>query len=71
MKLFNNLNQENNIINAIKEQFLDWTNKNDYPGWTDRILYKKSNNIKCIKYDRINIKISDHRPVFGLFEINV
>ncbi len=41
------------------------------PGWTDRILYKKSNNIKCIKYDRINIKISDHRPVFGLFEINV
>jgi hypothetical protein len=30
-KLFNNLNQENNIINAIKEQFLDWTSKNDFP----------------------------------------
>ena len=41
------------------------------PAWTDRILYKKSENIKCIKYDKINIKISDHRPVFGLFEINV
>ena len=40
------------------------------PAWTDRILYKKSENIKCIKYNRINIKISDHRPVFGLFEIN-
>ena len=40
------------------------------PAWTDRILYKKSENIKCIKYSRINIKISDHRPVFGLFEIN-
>ena len=40
------------------------------PAWTDRILYKKSDNIRCIKYNRINIKISDHRPVFGLFEFN-
>ena len=39
------------------------------PAWTDRILYKNSENIKCIKYNRINIKISDHRPVYGLFEI--
>ena len=41
-KIFNNLNQENNIINAIKEQFLDWNNKND-------LLIKnncKSNNNK-------------------------
>ena len=30
-KIFNNLNRENNIISAIKEQFLDWTNKNDFP----------------------------------------
>ena len=29
-KLFNNLNRENNIINAIKEQFLNWTNNNDF-----------------------------------------
>ena len=28
-KLFNNLNKENNIINTIKEQFLNWTNKNE------------------------------------------
>jgi len=41
------------------------------PAWTDRILYKKSENINCIQYDKINIKISDHRPVYGLFEINV
>ena len=40
------------------------------PAWTDRILYKKSENIKCIKYNRINIKLSDHRPVYGIFEIN-
>ena len=41
------------------------------PAWTDRILFKKSDNIKCIQYDKINIKISDHRPVFGLFEIKI
>ena len=41
------------------------------PGWTDRILYKNNESVKCIKYDKINIKISDHRPVFGLFEINI
>ena len=41
------------------------------PAWTDRILYKKSDDIKCIQYDKINIKISDHRPVFGLFEIKI
>ena len=28
-KLFNHLNKENNIINTIKEQFLNWTNKNE------------------------------------------
>ena len=36
-KLFKNLEQENNIISTIKEQFLDWTNKND-------IDYKKEKN---------------------------
>ena len=41
------------------------------PAWTDRILYKKSEKVKCLKYNKINIKISDHRPVYGLFEIDI
>ena len=28
-KIFKNLEQENNIISAIKEQFLEWSNKNN------------------------------------------
>ena len=40
-KLFNNLNKENNIINAIKEQFLDWTNKNDFPR---KPIFKNNND---------------------------
>ena len=41
------------------------------PAWTDRIIYKNSDNVKCLKYNSINIKISDHKPVFGFFEINI
>jgi hypothetical protein len=29
-KIFKNLEQENNIITAIKEQFLEWSNNNDF-----------------------------------------
>lgn len=66
---------ENEIIFLPTYKYIKGYNYYDLtkriPAWTDRILYKKSENIKCIKYDKINIKISDHRPVFGLFEINV
>jgi hypothetical protein len=46
------------------------------PGWTDRILYKCLMNndydIKAIKYDSImDICLSDHKPVYALFEVNL
>jgi hypothetical protein len=43
------------------------------PAWTDRILYgnSKGNNITQIFYDDIDIKISDHRPVSSLFQIDL
>ena len=41
------------------------------PSWTDRILFKQDNNIKCIFYDTIDLYISDHKPLVGLFEINL
>ena len=52
--MFKNLEQENNIINTIKEQFLDWTNKQDENS------KKESNNKEKRKYgketyDNINI----------------
>ena len=52
-KLFNNLNQENNIINAIKEQFLDWTNKNDLPM---KPKFESNNRDEKNKYMNMNIK---------------
>ena len=41
------------------------------PSWTDRILFKKDDNIKCVFYDTIDLYISDHKPLVGLFEINL
>ena len=40
------------------------------PSWTDRIIFKKSDKIRPILYDRIDINLSDHKPIVGLFEIN-
>ena len=39
------------------------------PSWTDRILYKGDKNVKCIFYDSVDLYISDHKPIIGLFQI--
>ena len=41
------------------------------PSWTDRILHKYDNSINCLFYDTIDLYISDHKPLVGLFEINL
>ena len=41
------------------------------PSWTDRILFKKGEKITSIYYDRVCINFSDHKPIVGLFEINI
>ena len=53
-KLFKNLEQENNIINTIKEQFLDWTNKQDENSKKDINNKDKRKYVKET-YDNINI----------------
>ncbi|KAL3100858.1 hypothetical protein niasHT_029279 [Heterodera trifolii] len=41
------------------------------PAWTDRILWMDSNNlVQLIYYGRSELKTSDHRPVFAIFELN-
>ena len=41
------------------------------PSWTDRILYKNDNSIKCLFYDTIDLYLSDHKPLIGLFQIDL
>ncbi|XP_071154192.1 phosphatidylinositol polyphosphate 5-phosphatase type IV-like isoform X1 [Mytilus edulis] len=42
------------------------------PSYTDRVLFhsKKKNGISCTHYDAVmNVKKSDHRPVYGLYDV--
>lgn len=54
---------------------IDWTDKDNYPSWTDRILYKINQNGKfsfcLIKYDSMtDITFSDHKPVYAYFNFD-
>ncbi len=46
------------------------TKKKRVPSWCDRILYKKSKHLTQVAYDRVEYTHSDHRPVYGLFNIS-
>ena len=79
---FNNF-EENEIKFAptykfdIQTDTYDTSKKKRKPAWCDRIFYKvkdKRNNGECeVKdYNSINdFKISDHKPVYGFYYINV
>ncbi|XP_041371073.1 phosphatidylinositol polyphosphate 5-phosphatase type IV-like [Gigantopelta aegis] len=49
----------------------DTSHKNRIPSYTDRILFrcKKKNTISCVHYDAVtSVKVSDHKPVFAVFQ---
>lgn len=43
--------------------------KKRIPSWCDRILFKKSENLECVNYDKVDYTHSDHKPIFGIFKI--
>jgi hypothetical protein len=50
----------------------DTSAKNRTPAWCDRILFDDADqNLTQIYYGRAEIKLSDHRPVLGLFEAKI
>ena len=49
----------------------DTSSKNRVPSWCDRILYEEDSNLTQVYYGRTELKLSDHRPVFGLFEAKI
>ena len=56
---------------------INWTDKENYPSWADRIFYKIYQNARInfsfdlIKYDCMNdISFSDHKPVYAYFNFD-
>jgi len=50
----------------------DTSKKQRVPSWTDRILWKRDDHIRCMSYGSVqSMQSSDHRPVFAQFEVVV
>lgn len=49
----------------------DSSEKKRAPAWCDRILYRGPGRVKQIEYCRHEVRVSDHRPVSGMFKIRL
>ena len=70
-------NEYDYTLNDNKDNIGKKSGKKRNPSWCDRILYKKNDkntNIVCLEYQSImddKYNVSDHRPVYGIFEVEV
>ncbi|KAF2402923.1 DNase I-like protein [Trichodelitschia bisporula] len=49
----------------------DSSEKKRSPAWCDRLLYRGIGRIKQVDYKRHEVRVSDHRPVSGMFKLRV
>lgn len=58
----------------IQSDNYDSSSKNRTPSWTDRVLYrsKDPSSIQPVLYSScVSVKTSDHRPVFGIYQVEL
>jgi len=49
----------------------DTSEKKRSPAWCDRILYRGKGRIRQLDYKRYEVRVSDHRPVSGTFQLRI
>lgn len=49
----------------------DTSEKKRSPAWCDRLLFRGGGRIRQIDYRRHEVRVSDHRPVTGTFEMTI
>ena len=49
----------------------DSSEKKRSPAWCDRLLYRGFGRVKMLEYRRHEIRVSDHRPVSGVFKMRI
>ena len=49
----------------------DTSEKKRSPAWCDRLLYRGKGRIKQLDYQRHEVRVSDHRPVSGMFKMRI
>jgi hypothetical protein len=49
----------------------DTSEKKRAPAWCDRLLFRGHNRVEQLDYRRHEVRVSDHRPVTGLFNMVV
>ena len=70
-------NEYDYTLNDNKDNIGKKSGKKRNPSWCDRILFKKNDkntNIVCLEYKSImddKFNVSDHRPVYAIFEVEV
>lgn len=47
----------------------DTSEKKRAPAWCDRLLYRGHDRVNQLDYRRHEVRVSDHRPVSGMFEM--
>ncbi|KAL9988379.1 hypothetical protein ACROYT_G002817 [Oculina patagonica] len=58
----------------IQSDNYDSSSKNRTPSWTDRVLYRSRDpsSIQPVMYSScVSVKTSDHRPVFGIYQVKL
>ena len=55
----------------VGSDMYDTSEKKRAPAWCDRLLYRGHDRIRQLDYRRHEVRVSDHRPVSGLFTMVV